>query len=942
MRKRLKRRSILLDEVRRAYLADVVIARKALTKDPVSLNLDAALALYAPSECTFGVIHGAEQDNYGGHVEIIHHESKRVADLSKQMKELLALEQESRLKAARLEVQAYQDQSALKNQESKHLSERTQLCALVSTLKDRLSCMDETALEKSRRAISTLKHQLEQSETCVKDLSPLAADAVRSRQEASQNALLLAGKDNRITDLETKLACARRDLSNELERLNRFRETLTAERDTKQALLCKSRKLSSDLHDTEIRCDSTRASLDESRRLETELTQKLADLQVEYTEAIQREETEHEELRLQLEASRRQTQEFKEKCEDAQQTILRHEVTQSEALSKVRINIEQELITKHQVDVQLLKEDLARLDEKFCKCDAKLKLEQEKRAAIDTELRALRLEEQSQLPKSSDKKDENYGAKLDEIFLLVGIGLEGSAEQRNIQDDLEAVKGTFSELKATVKRLQEENSNLNAHLDQYKAKSNASLSSAKVSLALADKAGEVSDNRNTIQMETDLNTVNSDRGRLQTANKVISESLDAMRADFYRLASEEKSARCIRAVAQTDLSKEASEGIETGRTLSHRCGEAIAEILMLRQRTNALDKIMMQFEDISMHSRQNFAAQELQHPKQQPRRSSPASDAKPTNSDLSSIEDPEFRKDLISAISRVVDILGQASSLELARTPLENAFDPAVIELENTQTIASRLVSLSVELSSTAADNLAELSALRSLTLSLPKNFSYSETMEKMERLEEKVNEASEMSSEVGKKNGREEEMQRLKQRNASQQNFVIELQEEIATMKSLMFAADEVKRQYSELEEKYRLLENEFTEKAENEVNSRKAKERIELQLTLAQAEIASLANEKENLVAAVKRTEAGISKLELQLSHTQRAYEDMLQHERSRLETNKHIGTQNSPLLHDIHVQTSFKTPGMTLRQVNSFDHVPHRRRGFESVTPSVTDFI
>jgi chromosome segregation ATPase len=156
------------------------------------------------------------------------------------------------------------------------------------------------------------------------------------------------------------------------------------------------------------------------------------------------------------------------------------------------------------------------------------------------------------------------------------------------------------------------------------------------------------------------------------------------------------------------------------------------------------------------------------------------------------------------------------------------------------------------------------------------------------------------------------------------------------------MFAADEVKRQYGELEDKYRLLENEFTEKAENEVNSRKAKERIELQFTLAKAEIASLANEKESLVGAVKRTEAGISKLEFQLDHTQRAYEDMLQQERSRLETNKHIGTQHSPMLHDVHVQTSFKTPEMTLRQVNSFDHVPHRRKGFGSITPSVAGFI
>ena len=73
------------------------------------------LALYAPSECTYELIHG-EGIDHGGHVEIIHRESKHVADISKKVRKLLEGEQKSRLKAAKLEVRLQQDQNALKNQ----------------------------------------------------------------------------------------------------------------------------------------------------------------------------------------------------------------------------------------------------------------------------------------------------------------------------------------------------------------------------------------------------------------------------------------------------------------------------------------------------------------------------------------------------------------------------------------------------------------------------------------------------------------------------------------------------------------------------------------------------------------------------------------------------------------------------------------------------------
>ena len=83
---------MLLDDVRTAYLKDVVVVRELLSRQSpagdkmtASLNLRPTLALYAPSECTFRIAHGEGLDHYGGHLEVVHHESKRVVELSKRI-----------------------------------------------------------------------------------------------------------------------------------------------------------------------------------------------------------------------------------------------------------------------------------------------------------------------------------------------------------------------------------------------------------------------------------------------------------------------------------------------------------------------------------------------------------------------------------------------------------------------------------------------------------------------------------------------------------------------------------------------------------------------------------------------------------------------------------------------------------------------------------------
>lgn len=951
MRKRLKRRNVLLDEVRKAYLKDVVVVRDLLSrqecKPSTSLNLHPTLALYAPSECTFRVAHGGKLDDYGGHVEIIHRESKRVAELSKRIEELLELEQESRYKAAKLEVQAQQDRSALNNQRSYNRDERDQLCAEISMLKDRLDRLDETALESAQRTINGLQRQLEHSEARIKDLVPLVSDTARSQQEAGQAGLLLAGKDHRIVELENTLTAAKCDLCHELDRYNDLEIKLSAECAGSQMLQRKHDDIFKELHGVNLQWNSTQGSLDESRRSEAELRQKLSDLQVEYTEAVQREEAEQEELRLQLESAREQVRLAKNELDDVKVRLVRSEMAQQEALSKACMEVEQQMKSKHQHEIQQLKDELVRYDEKLIKVDVKLKLEQEKRAMIDVELRGLRVEEQQHVQTVSDLTKET-NASINEILTSLGFHI---SEPNSIIGSMKLVSSRIVELLATIERLEKENHALVIHLDQYKAKSDAASSSAKlVSLISVTEKKKTFSNEQLIQMlqenadglsqiQTELDIVVADRDRIEVESKQILKHLESTRSELHKLAAEHEETRRVRAIAQVDLRTEIFAELDRGRITSLKCDETLVEIADIREKSSELQAKLVHFQETGVLHKQSSPDDDMIKKQKAPSDTVEKVIAPAKNVGIEKNNaDQEIHTQLISVTSLLSDAVQQISGLEGPKVAASEVAHPEDFDITGKGNTASQILVLSTQFTSAMENFCSELSSLRMLTNTLPTDFSYSENLAKITMLEQAVKEAGD--GESGKKGGREEELQRLKQRNASQQNFIMELQEEVATMKGLMFAADEIKRQYSELEDKYRLLENEFTEKAENEVNSRKAKERIELQLTLAHADIASLTREKESLVVTMKNNEDLISKLELKLMHTQRVYEDVVQHERMRLETNRDIGTQFSPMLLDINVQTSFKTPGMTLRQINSFAQVPHRKWGTGRVTAAIAD--
>jgi hypothetical protein len=105
---RLKRRNLVIDAIRKAYLRDVVTVKHELLQSEQdagyrasestqlvhrvpSLDLRPTLELFAPAECSLRV---RPCETCGGQLEVVHRESKRVAALTKSCGELQKIEQE--------------------------------------------------------------------------------------------------------------------------------------------------------------------------------------------------------------------------------------------------------------------------------------------------------------------------------------------------------------------------------------------------------------------------------------------------------------------------------------------------------------------------------------------------------------------------------------------------------------------------------------------------------------------------------------------------------------------------------------------------------------------------------------------------------------------------------------------------------------------------------
>lgn len=133
---RLKRRADLIAEIRKAYLRDIVtlkhVMNEQLSKDErievvntwkkmiPSVDIRQHLMLYGPSEASFDTI---PCDSCGGSVELVHHDSSEIEELSKALSHMDKNKDELRLLIATKVAQLESIQEKMNQMESTHKEE---------------------------------------------------------------------------------------------------------------------------------------------------------------------------------------------------------------------------------------------------------------------------------------------------------------------------------------------------------------------------------------------------------------------------------------------------------------------------------------------------------------------------------------------------------------------------------------------------------------------------------------------------------------------------------------------------------------------------------------------------------------------------------------------------------------------------------------------------
>lgn len=133
---RLKRRADLIAEIRKAYLRDIVtlkhVLNEQLSKDErvevvqtwkkmiPSVDIRQHLMLYGPSEASFDTI---PCDSCGGSVELVHHDSSEIEELSKALSHMDKNKDDLRLLIATKGAQLESIQTKMDKVECKHKEE---------------------------------------------------------------------------------------------------------------------------------------------------------------------------------------------------------------------------------------------------------------------------------------------------------------------------------------------------------------------------------------------------------------------------------------------------------------------------------------------------------------------------------------------------------------------------------------------------------------------------------------------------------------------------------------------------------------------------------------------------------------------------------------------------------------------------------------------------
>ena len=211
LRHRLERRNAVLDAVRKAYHADIVVVREHLHRcfggkdSPLpsslpSLDLRPALELFAPKECELRI---RPCFACGGYLEIVHRDSERIERLKRACRQFQEVEQHLRLELVETERRAHLDRLQLETLQARADEDRDIFISKVNKLKKWIIGYDDTRREcmQMRDAMARLESENAEYRTSLAILGETQAELTRTSEALEDHRVLLERTQSTATEL---------------------------------------------------------------------------------------------------------------------------------------------------------------------------------------------------------------------------------------------------------------------------------------------------------------------------------------------------------------------------------------------------------------------------------------------------------------------------------------------------------------------------------------------------------------------------------------------------------------------------------------------------------------------------------------------------------------------------------------------------------------------
>ena len=392
LRGRLKRRNLVIDAIRKAYLRDVVsVKNEVLAKetdpssyDPAnltaripSLDMRPVLELFAPSECSLRV---KPCESCGGQLEIVHRESKKVVALQKSCADLQAVEQEVRLKASRTEMAALRDRRALEDLRVKSAQERDVFLQQIANLREDLAAVDVRIFEDMRKRLRDMEQEMANAGEKLDSYDTIKAKMLQLAVDAEQMKATLDANHITMRELERQRAEEQAEKEAALALVREKEAEIERHTNDNDGLTKNVSKLEEELARAKEKNERMQQMLDESRKNEAYMKQKISLMESENKDAMEREqqnqeqlENKQEEMRNELRATKKGFEQLKAKYDAA----MADSATGTEAAIKASVSEATDKMQKeYEGVITNLRTELKTAVDSLDKTEKKLKAEQ--------------------------------------------------------------------------------------------------------------------------------------------------------------------------------------------------------------------------------------------------------------------------------------------------------------------------------------------------------------------------------------------------------------------------------------------------------------------------------------------------------------------------------------------------------------------------------------